>query len=452
MTLGTGKTSTARKMGEVFYDLGFLSTKEVLERSATDLIGKYVGHTGPKTKQLFDAALGRVLLIDEAYKLADGAFGKEAIVEMINCLSQNRYQNKLVVILAGYEDDINKLMHVNEGLSSRFGEVIRFKPPSIQDCVTLLFNCLRTSGLGTAAVETSEIQHCFLPFAFEQLSRLRSWGAARDIHTLARTIYITMLKTCRAQPSLEVDENTVRAAVTSMLSERQSREATTRGPRGENPSNKSTQACDTTPLYDLLEGTIGQPTIGIVTSIGVKRNLEVDEKMDEPRKARRVTELPGTPESNEPDDPSSEDDGEPDDPTPRDPGVPDQVWDDLQAAKKAASQRQRDVEKSRKVYHLRVEAIRRAKAELALKTSAFQDQQRLQSQIRADEKIAMEQKARIDDEDKEKEREREIQSRLASRCEFGYSWIKQENGYRCAGGMHFIGMEQLQTGDWGVAM
>ena len=73
---------------------------------------------GPKTKRLFDAALGRVLLIDEAYKLADGVFGKEAIVEMINCLSQSRYQNNLVVILAGYEHDINKLMHVNEGLSS----------------------------------------------------------------------------------------------------------------------------------------------------------------------------------------------------------------------------------------------------------------------------------------------------------------------------------------------
>lgn len=106
-------------MGELFYDMGFLAVKDVIECSATDLIGEYVGHTGPKTKRLFDTALGRVLFIDEAYKLAEGPYGKEAMIEMINNLTKESYRNKLVVILAGYEQDINELMSINQGLNSR---------------------------------------------------------------------------------------------------------------------------------------------------------------------------------------------------------------------------------------------------------------------------------------------------------------------------------------------
>lgn len=69
---GTGKTTTARKMGKVFYDMGFLSTADVIDCSASDLVGQYVGQTGPKVIKQLDRALGRVLFIDEAYRLAVG--------------------------------------------------------------------------------------------------------------------------------------------------------------------------------------------------------------------------------------------------------------------------------------------------------------------------------------------------------------------------------------------
>ncbi|KAI0902726.1 P-loop containing nucleoside triphosphate hydrolase protein [Ustulina deusta] len=98
---GTVKTTTANRMGKVFYDMGFLAAKDVIECSATDLIGEYVGHTGPKTKRIFDTSLGRVLFLDEAYKLAEGPYGKEAMVEIVNNLAKDNYRNKLVVILAG---------------------------------------------------------------------------------------------------------------------------------------------------------------------------------------------------------------------------------------------------------------------------------------------------------------------------------------------------------------
>ena len=75
--LGTGKTTTARKMGKVFYDMGFLATAEVVNCSVTDLVGQYIGQTGPKTKALLEKGLGKVLFIDEAYRLAEGDFVTE---------------------------------------------------------------------------------------------------------------------------------------------------------------------------------------------------------------------------------------------------------------------------------------------------------------------------------------------------------------------------------------
>jgi hypothetical protein len=69
---GCGKTTTARKLGSVFYDMGLLSSTEVVECSATDLVGEYVGQTGPKTRSVFERALGRVLFVDEAYRFAEG--------------------------------------------------------------------------------------------------------------------------------------------------------------------------------------------------------------------------------------------------------------------------------------------------------------------------------------------------------------------------------------------
>lgn len=81
---GTGKTTTARKIGQVYYDLGFLSEVQVVECSASDLIGQYVGQTGPKTVKQLELGLGKVLFIDEAYRLGQGHFSQEAIDELVD--------------------------------------------------------------------------------------------------------------------------------------------------------------------------------------------------------------------------------------------------------------------------------------------------------------------------------------------------------------------------------
>ena len=96
-------------MGKVYYNMGLLSTDEVVECSASDFIGQYAGHTGPKAKAMLERGLGKVLFIDEAYQLADGQYATEAINELIHLLTTPRYSSKMVIILAGYTGDMDRL-------------------------------------------------------------------------------------------------------------------------------------------------------------------------------------------------------------------------------------------------------------------------------------------------------------------------------------------------------
>ena len=108
--------------------MGILSSPDVVECSASDMVGQYVGHTGPKTQKLLEKALGKVLFIDEAYRLGEGQFAAEAVNELVDLVTKPKFLNKIVIILAGYDNDMNKLMAVNPGLSSRFPEEVRVIP------------------------------------------------------------------------------------------------------------------------------------------------------------------------------------------------------------------------------------------------------------------------------------------------------------------------------------
>lgn len=177
--------------------MGFLASPKVEECSATDLVGQYVGHTGPKTQKLLEKALGQVLFIDEAYRLGEGRFAQEAIDELVGLLTQEKFKSKIVVILAGYERDINKLLAVNSGLSSRFPEIMNFKnfpPPA---CLDILDKKLRK---GKPEVILTELQnHASKEYSVmlrlvEDLCGLPSWGNARDMETLARQMTSFVLK------------------------------------------------------------------------------------------------------------------------------------------------------------------------------------------------------------------------------------------------------------------
>lgn len=118
---GTGKTTVARLLGELFNSIGLTYKKEIVEVSRKDLCGQFVGQTAPLVKKVCEKAMGGILFIDEAYTLSNGdSYGQEAIDTLLKIMEDNR--GKLIVIVAGYPEEMNKFLNSNPGLSSRFNE------------------------------------------------------------------------------------------------------------------------------------------------------------------------------------------------------------------------------------------------------------------------------------------------------------------------------------------
>src|SRR6201981_2476010 len=125
---GTGKTTVATHMGELLRELGYLRKGQLVSVTRDDLVGQYVGHTAPKTKEVLKRAMGGVLLIDEAYYLYrpenERDYGQESIEILLQVMEDNR--DDLVVILAGYHDRMDVFFRSNPGMASRIAHHIDF--------------------------------------------------------------------------------------------------------------------------------------------------------------------------------------------------------------------------------------------------------------------------------------------------------------------------------------
>ena len=125
---GTGKTTVAQRMGEVLHKLGYVRRGHLVTVSRDDLVGQYVGHTAPKTREVLKRAMGGVLFIDEAYHLYrvdnERDYGQETVEMLLQVMENQR--SDLVVIMAGYADRMNRFFSDVPGLSSRIGHHIDF--------------------------------------------------------------------------------------------------------------------------------------------------------------------------------------------------------------------------------------------------------------------------------------------------------------------------------------
>ncbi|MDK6292289.1 MULTISPECIES: AAA family ATPase [Aerococcus] len=134
---GTGKTTVARILGEIFYQKGIIAQKKFIEVSRSDLVAGYVGQTALKTREVLESALGGVLFIDEAYSLANSNdnFGQEAINEILKFMEDHRQD--IIIVLAGYTKEMNAFLSTNSGLTSRIPNVFDFEDYSEDEIVEI---------------------------------------------------------------------------------------------------------------------------------------------------------------------------------------------------------------------------------------------------------------------------------------------------------------------------
>lgn len=135
---GTGKTTVARILGRVLTKIGILDRGHLVEVERADLVGEYIGHTAQKVRDQVKKSIGGIMFIDEAYSLARGGekdFGKEAIDTLVKAMEDNK--DNLILILAGYTDEMEYFLSTNPGLKSRFPIKIEFKDYSIDELLRI---------------------------------------------------------------------------------------------------------------------------------------------------------------------------------------------------------------------------------------------------------------------------------------------------------------------------
>lgn len=142
---GTGKTTVARLIGQMYRALGMLRKGHCVEVTRADLVAGYVGQTALKTQEVVKSALDGVLFIDEAYSLSAGdGFGKEVIEFMVKAMELNR--SRLLVIVAGYPEEMRTFLNINPGLASRFGDPLVFLDYSVSELVEILTHTAEKNG------------------------------------------------------------------------------------------------------------------------------------------------------------------------------------------------------------------------------------------------------------------------------------------------------------------
>ena len=142
---GTGKTTVAMRMAEILHRLGYVRKGHLVAVTRDDLVGQYIGHTAPKTREVLKRAMGGVLFIDEAYYLYrpenERDYGQEAIEILLQVMENQR--EDLVVIFAGYQQRMDTFFHSNPGLSSRVAHHIEFPDYSAEELIAIAQLMLR---------------------------------------------------------------------------------------------------------------------------------------------------------------------------------------------------------------------------------------------------------------------------------------------------------------------
>jgi SpoVK/Ycf46/Vps4 family AAA+-type ATPase len=202
---GTGKTTVARKMGEVLQAMDILPTSRVIEASRATLVGKYMGETPKIVNNMCDKAMGGILFIDEAYTLSDGGdqYGKEAIDTLMKRMEDDR--GKFVVIAAGYKDKMEEFLTMNAGLASRFTHKLHIEDYN-EDELLAIFKHMAQKEQYTLSPQA---EFKALDTIYKMvLAKNESWGNAREMRNLLDATIQKLSERVSHMPPEEVTKET----------------------------------------------------------------------------------------------------------------------------------------------------------------------------------------------------------------------------------------------------
>jgi Holliday junction resolvasome RuvABC ATP-dependent DNA helicase subunit len=201
---GTGKTTIARLVGKIMQKLGVLESGHVVEVSRAGLVAGYLGQTAIKVEEAVNSALGGVLFIDEAYALKqreDDSYGQEAIDALLKMMEDHR--SRLVVIVAGYTDEMKRFLSSNPGMESRFNRYLDFPDYSASELHQIFLNMAGSLGLHVSD-GASRRASAMLGAAVAQKSR--TFGNARHVRNLFEQCLVNQARRLRAQSKLSRDD------------------------------------------------------------------------------------------------------------------------------------------------------------------------------------------------------------------------------------------------------
>lgn len=421
--------------------MGILTTNEYVDCSASDLIGTFVGHTGPKTQAKLTEARGRVLFVDEAYRFCDGGFGKEAVNELVDCMTKPSFAGKLVVILAGYTKDMDNLLQLNPGLSSRFPEEVVFSNMAPEECLVLLEREIKKSLIDVVPPikKTLSVQYHTMTDTLMELSKLPNWGNGRDIKNLAKSVSAAVFaNTAPGTSTLSVGPSDILRELGAMLQAQKARCAHAIDPHR--------PTCD----LQLPQLTSGPPDPIRTMALQTTRLEEKDP-------------TPVAKEGEEPQDTSNAARSERS--VERDPGVTDEIWQQLQASvavEESAHQRNQEhimaqdrevqaqqqlertkLDEMKRIENLMLQAEKERKEELERQYE--EEKQKALAALKARREAEERRRKALEEAERRRRQEEAIQKKLQDLgvCPAGFRWSKMSNGYRCRGGSHFMSNVQL---------
>ena len=213
---GTGKTTVARLLAQIYHELGVLSKGQLIEVDRSGLVGGYVGQTAIKTQGVIQQALGGVLFIDEAYTLARGNdsndYGQEAIDTILKAMEDHR--DNLVVIVAGYPDLMERFVNSNPGLKSRFNKYIYFEDYTPEELLEIFDSMCKKSGL-TATQDARDL--VLKHFEKEYANRNETFANGREVRNFFEKTVVNQANRLAIESNIDDEDVSTLTAEDVML-------------------------------------------------------------------------------------------------------------------------------------------------------------------------------------------------------------------------------------------